>query len=380
MPPALASLVLLAVLAATPAPAPAPTPCAQEASPTAETAVKAGTRVRARPEPSAIAVTVIDADVTLPVSSRCGAYAEVRWNGYRGWVRPDDTSGPSLERGARVPDAARIAKARNAMRPLGRDAILGPWRLLTDVASGFLTGLDAVARNLPDAYRARYGLATAAGPEQSIVIFASDARYRVFAAADGSAMLGTRGHAGGGLAAFAMGRNPVETRVLLVHETTHLLSRNALGERIPAWLDEGIAEDLAWCRVDAEWRLEPDKLDSFEETRAGARSLVVETSGPRATRDAWLERARLGRIPPLAALLEPDSRLFSEAGARRDATTASAMLVRWCLAEPARADAFRGFLRAVSLGGAGDARALGAALGLPGSEVQIEFFEWLKTR
>ncbi len=323
MPPALAPLALLTVLAASPH----PTPSAQEPGPSAETTVKAGTRLRAR-----------------------------------------------------VPDAARIATVRNAMRPLGRDTVLGPWRLLTDVASGLLTGLDAVSRRIADAYEARYGLATAPGPDQAVVIFSSDVRYRAFAEADGGPMLGTRGHAGGGLAVFAMGRNPVETRVLLVHELTHLLSRNALGERIPVWLDEGIAEDLAWCRVDAEGRLQPDTLDSWDQTRGGAGTLVIERSGPRAALEAWLESARAGRVPPLAAMLAPGSRLFSEPGARRDATTASAMLVRWCLAEPSRAAAFRGFLRAVSLGGAGDAQALGAALGLSGSEVQREFFEWLKTR
>ena len=95
--------------------------------------------------------------------------------------------------------------------------------------------------------------------------------------------------------------------------------------------------------------------------------------------DAWLERARPGRIPPLAAILAPGSRLFSDPGTRRDATTASAMLVRWCLADPARADAFRGFLRAVSLGGAGDDRALAAALGLEPPELQKDFLAWLKT-
>ena len=378
MTPALAHLPLLAALAA--APAPAPTPCAGDPGPSAEMAVKAGTRLRARPDPSALSVTVIDADVTLPVSSRCGAYAEVRWNGYRGWVRPDDTSGPSLERGPRTPDAARVAKARNAMRPLGRDMLLGPWRLLTDVASGLLAGLDPVARNLAGTYRARYGLATAPGPDQVLVIFASDVRYRAFAQADGSPMLGTRGHAGGGLAVFAMGRNPLETRILLVHELTHLLSRNALGERIPAWLDEGLAEDLAWCRADAEGRLQPDTLDAWEASRGGVTALKVEKFGPRATVNAWLERARPGRIPPLAAILAPDdSRLFADPGTRRDATTASAMLVRWCLADPARADAFRGFLRAVSLGGAGDDRALAAALGLEPPELQRDFLAWLKT-
>ncbi len=122
---------------------------------------------------------------------------------------------------------------------------------MTDVAGGELTGLDAVAARLADAYATRYGVAAAPGPDQAVAIFASDVRYRAFAEADGGALPGTRGHAGAGLAAFSVGRNPLETRVLLVHELTHLLSRNALGDGVPVWLDEGIAEDLAWCRTDA---------------------------------------------------------------------------------------------------------------------------------
>ncbi|MGA7991835.1 MAG: hypothetical protein WCC53_10420, partial [Thermoanaerobaculia bacterium] len=214
----------------------------------------------------------------------------------------------------KTPDAARLAKAFNAMRPLGREALLGPWRLVTDVAVGELAGLDSVARNLAEAYTARYGLAAAPGADQAVVIYSSDARYRAFAQGDGSSMRGTRGHAGGGLAAFALGRDPLETRLFLVHELTHLLSRNVLGEKVPAWLDEGLAEDLAWCRIDADGRLEPDTLDVREEKKAGAAS-APKRSGPRVTVDAWLDRARLGRIPPLSAILAPESRLFTDPGA-----------------------------------------------------------------
>jgi hypothetical protein len=280
---------------------------------------------------------------------------------------------------AKTADAARISRALNAMRPLGRETRLGPWRLLTDAAMGELTGLDAVARNLADTYTARFGLKTGADPDQAVVIYASSTRYRAFAAADNNPMLAARGHAGAGLAAFALGRNPLETRVALVHELTHLLSRNSLGENLPAWLDEGLADDLAWCRVDGAGRLEPGTLDLCEETRAGAPAVAPERSGPRAIVDAWLESARTGRLPPLAVILSPEARLFADPGARRDAVTASAMLVRWCLAEPARAAAFRAFLEAVSKGGAGDANALAAALGRSAPELQRDFSEWLKT-
>ncbi|MEO8054662.1 MAG: hypothetical protein ABI768_05885 [Acidobacteriota bacterium] len=255
-------------------------------------------------------------------------------------------------------DPARILKARNAMRPLGREARLGSWPLLTDAAMGELTGLDLVAERLASTYTARYGLAAAPGAGQVVVIYSSDERYRRFVESDGSPSFTAKGHAGAGLAAFALGLNPLDSRALLVHELTHLLSVGALGASIPAWLDEGLAEDLAWCRVDAEGRLQPDTFEARE------------------IPDAWIQSARAGKSLPLAALLSPATRLFANSGSRRDATTTSAMLVRWCLGDAARAASFRAFLKSVAKGGAGDAAALAAALGTGAPELQKDFLAW----
>ena len=363
---------LLIALAATPAPA----PCAEAAGP-AEIALPAGTRLRAAPDASAPPVAVFDADVTLPVLSRCGEFAEVRWEGLRGWAKPGDDQGPDLDRSAPLPDASRLARVRDAMRPLGHEARLGPWRLLTDVAKGELVGLELVAAHLAETWRARYGADADAVPGQSIAIFSSEARYRVFAQADGSRLLTTRGHAGGGLAAFAAGRNALETRVALVHELTHLLDRNAFGDRLPAWVDEGMAEDLAWCRVDSAGRLEPGTLDVYQLER-GQPPVAVERSGPQVTAESWLESARRGRLLPLATLTAPDGRLFESASARRDAVTECAMLVRFCLATPERAEKFRAFLRAIPLGGAIDGKALAASLGQEEAALSKTFLEWLR--
>jgi hypothetical protein len=243
------------------------------------------------------------------------------------------------------------------MRPLGREARLGPWRLITDAAMGELTGLDAVAERLAATYTARYGLAAAAGPGQVVVIYSSEERYRRFVESDGSPYFAARGHAGAGLAVFALGQTPLDSRAHLVHELTHLLSSYALGASIPAWLDEGLAEDLALCRVD-EGRLQPDTFETRE------------------IPDAWIQSVRAGKSLPLAALLSPATRLFANPGTRRDATTTSAMLVRWCLGDAARAASFRAFLKSVAKGGAGDAAALAAALGTGVPELQKEFLAW----
>ena len=370
-------LALLLALAGPPAPAPSPTPCAGTPGP-AEIDVTPGTRLRVAPDPAALSLAVVDAEVTLPVSSRCGAWAEVRWGGYRGWVRPDDTAGPDLEGGARAADAARLSRARSAMRRPVREARLGPWLLVTDVAPADLPGLDAVASHVAEAFVARTGLAAAPGPDQAVVIFSGTARYRAFAEADGSPIPWIPGHAGAGLAAFALGRNPLETRLLLVHELTHLLTQNSLGGKTPAWLAEGLAEDLAWCRVDAAGRLQPETLDLHVESNSDPGTTVVRRSGPRVTVDGWLPRARAGRLPPLAALLSSDSALFANPAERRDAATASTQLIRWCLADPARASAFREFLLAVSLGGAADATALAAALGMDARTLQDAFLTYVR--
>ncbi len=255
-------------------------------------------------------------------------------------------------------DPARILKARNAMRPLGREARLGPWRLLTDAAMGELTGMDAVAERLASTYTPRYGLAAAPAPGQVVVIYSSDDRYRRFVESDGAPSFAARGHAGAGLAVFALDITPVRSRARLVHELTHLLSSAAVGTPLPPWLDEGLAEDLAWCRVDAEGRLQPDTFDSRE------------------IPDAWIQSARAGKSLPLAALLAPDTRFFANPGTRRDATATSAMLVRWCLGDAVRAAAFRAFLKSVAKGGAGDAAALAAALGTGAPEMQKDFLAW----
>lgn len=288
-------------------------------------------------------------------------------------------STPAAIPSPKAADQARLAKARDAMRPLGRETLLGPWRLLTDVATGELSGLGPVAVHLSEVFSARYSLPAAPGPGQAVVIFASDGRYRVFAAADGTPVIGTMGHAGAGLAAFPAGQTVSETRVALVHGLTRLLARSALGETLPGWLDEGLAADLAWCRVDGDGRLQPDTIDVFERRRA-APATGIERSGPRVTAEEWLARARLGRVPPLSAIVSTDSRLFANPGARSDAATASALLVRWCFAEPARAAAFRGFLASVSRGGPADLNALAAALRTNAPALQESFLAWVKTR
>lgn len=365
------SAALTLALAATPAPSPCATP-----GPKAVT-LPAGTRLRTAPDPEAHSLAVLDAELTLDAATWCGAWAEVRWEGLHGWARPGDTAGPSLERTPRVPDDARLKRVVRAMQPVGREGRLGPWRLLTDAAGAQLTALDAVASHLTEAYRARYALDAEAAPWQTVALFSDARQYKAFAAEEDLLTRGVAGHAGAGLAALALSWRPLESRVVVVHELTHLLTRTALGEAPPAWIDEGLSEDLAWCRVDGKSRLELGTLD--DATSAPSDSAPRTRWGPQLTVETFAARARAGRIPALASLLSPGSRLFLESSARRDASTAAALLVRWCLAEPGRAERFRAFLRAAALGGRTDLAALSDALGLRAEDVQKDYLSWVRS-
>ena len=231
-----------------------------------------------------------------------------------------------------------------------------------------------MAARLPESYRARFGLDAEPRAGEALVLFAGDASYRAFAAdAAEFETLATRGHAGGGLAAAVAGTTPEETRPIVVHELGHLLTHEAFAHPPPPWIDEGLSEDLAWCRADAEGRLLFGTFDAVTTARPMGDGVVRTTVGPRPTVDAFLERARTGRRPALSALLAPDTRLFSDAGTRRDAYTAAGLLVRFLLAgDLARAERFRVFLRAATLGAPAGLDDLAAAVGTDAKRLEKE--------
>jgi hypothetical protein len=191
--------------------------------------------------------------------------------------------------------------------------------------------------------------------------------------------LATRGHAGGGLAAAVSGTAPEETRPVVVHELAHLLTHEAFAQPPPAWIDEGLSEDLAWCRADAKGRLLFGTLDAMTTERRLGGGVVRTTAGPRAAVDVFLEGARTGRAPALSALLSPGTRLFSDAGTRRDAYTAAGLLVRFLLAgDPARAERFRVFLRAATLGAPTGLDDLAAAVDADAKSLEKEYWSFVR--
>jgi hypothetical protein len=279
------------------------------------------------------------------------------------------------------PSPARLDRAARLLGPAGRESTLGPWRLFTDVADvPLLEQLGRVAARLPESYRARFGLDAEPRPGAALVLFARDASYREFTADTTEIRtLATRGHAGGGLAAAVAGTAPGETVPVVVHELAHLLTHEAFAHPPPPWIDEGLSEDLAWCRADAKGGLLFGTFDAVTTARPMGGGVGRTAGGPRPTVDEFRERARTGRRPALSALLAPDTRLFSDADTRRDAYTAAGLLVRFLLAgDPARAERFRVFLRAATLGAPAELDDLAAAAGADAKSFEKEFWSFVR--
>jgi hypothetical protein len=278
-------------------------------------------------------------------------------------------------------DGARLERAASLLQPAGREGTLGPWRLLTDVADRpLLAYLDRVAARLPEGYRARFGVDAEPRPAEALVLFARDASYRAFTSdLVDLELFATRGHAGGGLAAALAGATAAETRPTVVHELAHLLTQEAFARPAPPWIAEGLSEDLAWCRADAEGRLLAGSLDTeTAERRTGARVVRV-MSGPAATVKDFVEHARAGRGLPLSALLDPVTRVFADPLTRRDAYTEAGLVVRFLLGgDPARADRFRVFLRAATLGAPAGLDDLAAAVGTDAKSFEKEYWSFVR--
>lgn len=385
-------------------------------------ALPAGTPLRELPDPRSAALAVLDAPSELPVVERRDGWARVRYGALRGWVPLGEAASAPERAAPRAPAApagraadpeilgravARLSAGGGA--PPGR---LGPFALRTDLADpGLLAFLDRVAADAVRAYRERYGLdpgvgsgvepgsgrsaAAGAAPPggeavETVVLFTREADYRAFAEADVAlAGLEEGGFAGFGLAALYLGaRDREEAASLLVHELVHLLNARALGHRTPAWLEEGLANDLAYARIDPSGRLDPASLGGRSRVQrrlAGASGregweVTVTTVGGLAALGRVVEALDRRALPPLAALTAMTWRELVEPAARELAYAESAFLVRYLLESPELAAGFRAYLQAVAAGGEGGAEELTEALGEGLDLLDPGFRRWLRVR
>lgn len=261
--------------------------------------------------------------------------------------------------------------------------LLTPFSLATDVRDArLLSTVGAVAAALPGDWSTRFGLPVT--PRGTLLLFAREADFRTWLAAQGGGDQAVEGFARHGFAALAVeGKKSDEVSALMVHELSHLLARAAIGRQLPPWLEEGLAEELAISRRDAGGHTVSGSLRARADVRStsavslpGRATYERTISGPVA---ALLAMVR-GPRPPLAELLAMPAAAFNMTSGRPERYAASAFFLRFLLDDDGGRlrQPFQGFLAAVAAGGMADAAALEAALGVPLPALQERFDGWLR--
>lgn len=321
---------------------------------------------------------------TVPLSVR-GPWHQVEIDGWRGWVhvdRPRPRPGepllgrdpaPVLPVEARPPDEEKLARARALLQDPSTWE-LGPYELHTDVRDALLLDLlDQTATALEVVYRERFDLEPVGRPAEAIVLFSKESGYRRYQAQEGRLRgLPAAGHAGSGLVALFVGeQEPAQVAATLIHELTHLLNRRSLGPALPPWLDEGLAEDLTWSRLDAFGRPLPGTWGGVvRETEE-----VIVRWGGSAVRDRYRRAVARAELIPLDELFRMEWRDFVSL---RDglAYVQAGLWVRWLLDREPR-ERFHRFLEHTSRGEPITEERLLETIGLSWEEMEAGVKEWV---
>lgn len=283
----------------------------------------AGTRLRSAPRRDAAVLEILEMALELPVLERRLDWIQVQLGAWRGWVEADpEGAWKRVTTAPVVPSADRIARARALLGDDIEAGQMGPFGLLTDVEDAeWLDRLDSLATDVVAVFEDRFGLDPAGSYPEIVVLFANEAPYRTYQQEEpGWAELHTQGYSRQGLAVlFVGGQRYLDLESILVHELAHLLNRRVFRADPPAWLDEGLAEDLAYCRIDRQGHLQ---LGSLGGTRQDGTDGAWLLSGARAhlvlLLDQWdnPERLALWQLTDLdrATFLDPDGRslLYAE--------------------------------------------------------------------
>ncbi len=351
--------------------------------------VAAGTALRSRPDPQAETLVLFEVDAEVPILARRGRWIRTFHHDATGWLAPDGEPSveefklEALETGYLVLDtspeekATRIADARSFLGTENTDfRALGAWPLYTDVTDAVeLTRLDRVARQVREVYEKRFGLRPADAPSRVVVLYRDEESYRRFTQefTDIGEIHGD-GHADGAMAAlFLADTREIDTAAILAHELTHLVNRDVFLGPVKTWVEEGLANDLGFSRIDARGNIAPGTL--------GARNTRNTSSGGQYVWSRLLEDWREDRteLLPVTDLLDLAWAEFINDRHRRSNYAQSTFLIRYLLDEgtPENRSGFQEFLAIASRGGPSSAAALTSALGVSEAELRSEYEQWL---
>jgi len=247
-------------------------------------ALEAGARLREQPRFDSPVLEILGVSLELPVLDHQGSWVKVRFGAWQGWVqRGGEGAAPLQEISLPLgPDEERLLRARTLLGVDVEPRPLGPFTLYTDVEDeNLLDWLSAVAQDVFRAYRERFGLDPGSVTREVLVVFAGEADYRRFEAAeDRIAKADSSGYTSEGLSVlFAGDHARTSLGSLFIHELTHLLNRRVFRAEVPPWLEEGMAEDLAYSRLTPKGQIRLGTLAEVQPTGPAAR-LTALTHAP----------------------------------------------------------------------------------------------------
>lgn len=369
--------------------------------------IEEGTPLRTAPHPRAQAIATVDIAIELAVLETRDGWRRVRFGDWAGWIAPEGMETPIdpgpdalTERAlapllpaaldsplARQRRERRLERARRLLGLDGPPRPFGPFTIYTDIiVQSTLDRLEAVVTALPAAYRQRFGREAQVSADFTLVVFNDEEDYREYEAAEELSALALHGHAGDTIAVLYVGRRrPAEFAPLLVHEVTHLLNRSALGSDVPAWLEEGMANDLAYSRIDADGRLLLGTLGGNRvATSAGVRreARLLHYSGPIASYRMLMGRLAKRALVPLTTLIDLSWSEFVHPRERALRYTQSAFLVRFLIETETAAGGtgFDDLLAAAARTEALDPARVAELLGTPIEELDQRFQQWLRSQ
>ncbi|MEE8368130.1 MAG: hypothetical protein V3S30_07410 [Thermoanaerobaculia bacterium] len=328
-----------------------------------------------------------DEYVRLPIVRQIEDWYLVNRGSQMGWVYFEDyyTSDepplgsaptPVVPLDSRPPHPDRLQLARLVMGKDGVQGRLGPYLLYSDARSKDLVDFcDRVAHRVEERYRARYDLRPVGEPAEAILLFERVLDYRVLQATDTTLEgLLASGHTGFGMVALWVGgRSKWEVAATLIHEITHLLNRRALGPALPAWLNEGIADDMAAFRLEESGALEATRL-SGRRTRIGR---AVVTGGALGAVIQLRKSLNTPGSRSLQEVLNLDWEEFVRSDPKQLNYAQSSFWIRYLLSDPQLATRFKAYLAEIAAGGDATPTALQARLGRDWAQLQQGFSTWV---
>jgi hypothetical protein len=352
--------------------------------------IEPGTKVYEQPHRGSSVVDIVVEPTDFEVLERESDWAKILYGGWIGWVAVGREGDP-IDEAIPIrysPDEVTLLRARSILRDDIEASSLGPFELLTDVDDQeLLSRLSAVATNLPEAYRQRFGLDPGSAASELVVIFESHDDYLRFESGEPDiAGTGTRGYTGRGISVLSVGDREVEATVeVLVHELTHLLNRRVFGMNSPAWVEEGLAEDLAYSRVDENGKLELGSLGGVTSREvshdlSGRYRVDTEVSGGRGMLSNLLTKWGESERPSLTKLLDMPWIDFIQPEVRPLHYAESAFFVRFMLAssKKSHAQGLLNYLDVLAVSSIPQGETLWAYTEMEPHDAETAYYRWLR--